>query len=75
MDSEISDYAGKRHQECILPPMELVNKTTSTTEQVAVLGQLSSGISRQNEHLEKVNMLAELDYNRKKEKDDQKKTD
>ena len=49
------------------------NAQPPTSDSTDVLRQLMEGISRQNERIEETNKLARQEFDRKKEKDDEKK--
>ena len=49
------------------------NAKPSTSDSTDVLRQLTEGISLQNESIEETNKLARQEFDRKKEKDDEKK--
>ena len=49
------------------------NSQLSTSYSTDVLCQLTEGISRQNERIEGTNNLSRQEFDRKKEKDDEKK--
>ena len=48
------------------------NDQPSTSDSTDVLHEITEGISRQNERIEEMNNLARQDFDRKKEKDDDK---
>jgi hypothetical protein len=72
-DEELRAFAQKRHTDCILPaippgaPLLQVHASDST------LNQLSIAISNMNKTNEKTNALRALEFERVKEKDDEKK--
>ena len=49
------------------------NAQPSTSDSTDVLRQLTEGISSQNERIEETNKLARKEFDRKKEKDEEKK--
>ena len=51
----------------------VANAQPSTSDSTDVLRQLAEVISRQNERIEETNKLARQEFDRKKEKDDEKK--
>ena len=73
-DSETSKYSDQRHKDCIMGSTNtLENAQPSTSDITYVLHQLTEGISCQNERIEETNKLSRKEFDRKKEKDDEKK--
>ena len=73
-DAETSKYSDQRHKDCIMGSTNTVeNAQLSTSDSTDVLRQLTEGISCQNKMIEETNNLARHEFDRKKEKDDEKK--
>ena len=73
-DSKTSKYLDQRHKYCIMGSTNTAeNAQPSTLDSTDVLRQLTEGISCQNKMIEETNNLARHEFDRKKEKDDEKK--
>ena len=73
-DAETSKYSDQRHKYCILGSTKTVeNAQPLTSDSTDFLRHLTEGFSRQNERIEETNNLERQKFDRKKEKDDEKK--
>ena len=73
-DAKTSKKSDQHHKDCIMGYTNtLENAQPSTSDSTDVLRQLTEVISRQNERIEETNNLASQEFDRKIEKDDEKK--